>query len=222
MELRMIPRHNRYKTQVCKAYHLDGTCSYGNRCTYIHDDTDLSISDLIKKEENNDNTENGHNKNESLLSPSVSSFPTPTLNTSPPPTTSLFLSANSTTSLTSSSRNESRFFIKDENNNIKSKILGPTIMNGDKLWNSKLGLTLQHDASYDYYSLLSSSSSIFSPFLPLVNDENLNHRHPSFSSTTTYNTTSTSLSSSSSSLFYSNNYSLLSSSISSPPPSPSS
>ncbi|ORX62593.1 hypothetical protein DM01DRAFT_1265778, partial [Hesseltinella vesiculosa] len=35
-ELREVPKHNRYKTQICRAYHLEGTCAYGSRCTFIH------------------------------------------------------------------------------------------------------------------------------------------------------------------------------------------
>ncbi|KAJ8663102.1 hypothetical protein O0I10_001279 [Lichtheimia ornata] len=36
-ELRNAPRHSRYKTEICRAYHFEGACPYGIRCTYIHD-----------------------------------------------------------------------------------------------------------------------------------------------------------------------------------------
>lgn len=36
-EIRTVPRHARYKTQICRAYHSDGSCPYGVRCTFIHD-----------------------------------------------------------------------------------------------------------------------------------------------------------------------------------------
>jgi hypothetical protein len=36
-ELRNVPRHTRYKTQICRAYHMDGSCPYGIRCTFVHD-----------------------------------------------------------------------------------------------------------------------------------------------------------------------------------------
>ncbi|KAI7883712.1 hypothetical protein K492DRAFT_107835, partial [Lichtheimia hyalospora FSU 10163] len=35
-ELRNAPRHSRYKTEICRAYHFEGACPYGIRCTYIH------------------------------------------------------------------------------------------------------------------------------------------------------------------------------------------
>ncbi|KAI8074012.1 hypothetical protein BC940DRAFT_231343, partial [Gongronella butleri] len=35
-EMRVVPKHTRYKTQICRAYHIDGTCPYGSRCTFIH------------------------------------------------------------------------------------------------------------------------------------------------------------------------------------------
>ncbi|CEP07528.1 hypothetical protein [Parasitella parasitica] len=35
-ELRPILRSNQYKTKICKAYHDSGNCSYGIRCTFIH------------------------------------------------------------------------------------------------------------------------------------------------------------------------------------------
>lgn len=35
-ELRPILRSNQYKTKICKAYHDSGSCSYGIRCTFIH------------------------------------------------------------------------------------------------------------------------------------------------------------------------------------------
>lgn len=35
-ELRPILRSNQYKTKICKAYHDNGSCSYGTRCTFIH------------------------------------------------------------------------------------------------------------------------------------------------------------------------------------------
>lgn len=35
-ELRPVLRSNQYKTKICKAYHDNGSCSYGIRCTFIH------------------------------------------------------------------------------------------------------------------------------------------------------------------------------------------
>ncbi|KAG1437039.1 hypothetical protein G6F56_013296 [Rhizopus delemar] len=35
--MRSLRRHARYKTEICRSYHSDGTCPYGTRCTYIHD-----------------------------------------------------------------------------------------------------------------------------------------------------------------------------------------
>ncbi|OBZ82127.1 hypothetical protein A0J61_09823, partial [Choanephora cucurbitarum] len=35
-ELRPILRSNQYKTKICRAFHENGTCSYGIRCTFIH------------------------------------------------------------------------------------------------------------------------------------------------------------------------------------------
>ncbi|CAO3646497.1 unnamed protein product [Cunninghamella echinulata] len=123
MELRMIPRHNRYKTQVCRAYHLDGTCSYGNRCTYIHDDIDIP-TDIMNQQKNNGTTTTPSITADHQLSDHQDEDKS-------------FLSI--TTPITS--RKESRFFIKDENNKIINKIVDP-IMDKNKLWNSKVGLTL--------------------------------------------------------------------------------
>ena len=47
-EIRIVPRHARYKTQICRAYHSDGSCPYGTRCTFIHD----SDSPIDRKEAN--------------------------------------------------------------------------------------------------------------------------------------------------------------------------
>jgi hypothetical protein len=37
-ELRSVPRHPRYKTQMCREYHLTSVCSYGVRCNFLHDE----------------------------------------------------------------------------------------------------------------------------------------------------------------------------------------
>ena len=37
-ELRCVQRHMKYKTEICKTFHLTGTCLYGVRCTFIHDE----------------------------------------------------------------------------------------------------------------------------------------------------------------------------------------
>jgi hypothetical protein len=37
-ELRCVQRHARYKTEICRTFHLTGTCLYGVRCTFIHDE----------------------------------------------------------------------------------------------------------------------------------------------------------------------------------------
>ena len=36
-ELRLIPRHPRYKTELCRTYHTYGVCQYGTRCHFVHD-----------------------------------------------------------------------------------------------------------------------------------------------------------------------------------------
>ena len=38
-ELRTVQRHVRYKTEICRTYHMTGTCLYGVRCTFIHDES---------------------------------------------------------------------------------------------------------------------------------------------------------------------------------------
>lgn len=42
-ELRWIDRDSRYKTRICRAYHVEGTCLYGSRCTFIHNDTGRDV-----------------------------------------------------------------------------------------------------------------------------------------------------------------------------------
>jgi butyrate response factor len=41
-ELRVVSRHPRYKTEICKTFHTIGTCPYGRRCRFIHNETTLS------------------------------------------------------------------------------------------------------------------------------------------------------------------------------------
>nr|XP_053640471.1 mRNA decay activator protein ZFP36L2-A-like [Cherax quadricarinatus] len=36
-ELRAVPRHPRYKTDLCRTYHSLGYCQYGTRCHFVHD-----------------------------------------------------------------------------------------------------------------------------------------------------------------------------------------
>lgn len=36
--MRQVQRHVRYKTEICRTYHRTGTCLYGVRCTFIHDE----------------------------------------------------------------------------------------------------------------------------------------------------------------------------------------
>lgn len=36
-ELRAVPRHPRYKTDLCRTYHNLGYCQYGARCHFVHD-----------------------------------------------------------------------------------------------------------------------------------------------------------------------------------------
>ncbi|KAI8364444.1 hypothetical protein BD560DRAFT_436780 [Blakeslea trispora] len=49
-ELRPILRSNQYKTKICRAFHENGTCSYGIRCTFIHraDDEKTQTSNQIE------------------------------------------------------------------------------------------------------------------------------------------------------------------------------
>ncbi|KAJ9518693.1 hypothetical protein QJQ45_018728 [Haematococcus lacustris] len=35
-ELRPVPRHPKYKTEVCRTFTLNGTCVYGARCRFLH------------------------------------------------------------------------------------------------------------------------------------------------------------------------------------------
>ena len=37
-ELRVVSRHPRYKTEICKTFHTIGTCPYGRRCRFIHNE----------------------------------------------------------------------------------------------------------------------------------------------------------------------------------------
>jgi len=39
-ELHLSARHPRYKTEICHAFLLTGTCRYGRRCDFIHDETE--------------------------------------------------------------------------------------------------------------------------------------------------------------------------------------
>ena len=34
----MVSRHPRYKTEICKTFHTIGTCPYGRRCRFIHNE----------------------------------------------------------------------------------------------------------------------------------------------------------------------------------------
>ncbi|VEL08870.1 unnamed protein product [Protopolystoma xenopodis] len=43
-ELRLPPRHPRYKTEICHAFHTLGTCPYGRRCAFIHNETDERLA----------------------------------------------------------------------------------------------------------------------------------------------------------------------------------
>lgn len=45
-ELRCVQRHARYKTEICRTFHLTGTCLYGVRCTFIHDDQQVTSPSL--------------------------------------------------------------------------------------------------------------------------------------------------------------------------------
>jgi len=35
-ELRALPRHPKYKTELCRTYHTSGFCPYGARCHFVH------------------------------------------------------------------------------------------------------------------------------------------------------------------------------------------
>ncbi|GFH18447.1 uncharacterized protein HaLaN_15257, partial [Haematococcus lacustris] len=35
-ELRLVPRHPKYKTEVCRSFTLTGSCVYGGRCRFLH------------------------------------------------------------------------------------------------------------------------------------------------------------------------------------------
>lgn len=36
-----MPRHPKYKTELCKNFHARGSCPYGPRCRFIHDELDF-------------------------------------------------------------------------------------------------------------------------------------------------------------------------------------
>lgn len=46
-ELRAVKRHQRYKTEVCRTYHETGTCPYGVRCTFIHDEKSSANPNIV-------------------------------------------------------------------------------------------------------------------------------------------------------------------------------
>ncbi|KAH8921858.1 hypothetical protein BT69DRAFT_1202987, partial [Atractiella rhizophila] len=35
-ELKIVNRHPKYKTEVCRTFWLHGSCPYGKRCCFIH------------------------------------------------------------------------------------------------------------------------------------------------------------------------------------------
>ena len=45
-ELRLIERHPRYKTQLCRTFHTRGFCTYGPRCHFIHNIDELRCAAL--------------------------------------------------------------------------------------------------------------------------------------------------------------------------------
>ena len=45
-ELRAVPRHPRYKTELCRTYHRNGVCQYGTRCHFIHDSDENAFNPL--------------------------------------------------------------------------------------------------------------------------------------------------------------------------------
>lgn len=50
-ELRKIERHPRYKTQICRTYHEKGTCPYGVRCTFIHEQQSMANPNIYHHQE---------------------------------------------------------------------------------------------------------------------------------------------------------------------------
>lgn len=42
-DLRDVERHPKYKTQVCRTFYQTGTCPYGTRCTFRHDENGLLL-----------------------------------------------------------------------------------------------------------------------------------------------------------------------------------
>ncbi|VDD80163.1 unnamed protein product [Mesocestoides corti] len=45
-ELHLTARHPRYKTESCRAFQLTGTCRYGRRCDFIHNETPYELEIL--------------------------------------------------------------------------------------------------------------------------------------------------------------------------------
>jgi len=39
-----VNRHPRYKTEICKTFHTVGTCPYGRRCRFIHNEPNAGQS----------------------------------------------------------------------------------------------------------------------------------------------------------------------------------
>jgi len=44
-ELRPVIRHPKYKTEICKTFHTNGTCPYGKRCRFVHNTAELRVPD---------------------------------------------------------------------------------------------------------------------------------------------------------------------------------
>ena len=44
-----MERHPKYKTQVCRTFYQTGTCPYGTRCTFRHDENGLLASTLSQR-----------------------------------------------------------------------------------------------------------------------------------------------------------------------------
>lgn len=48
-DLRDVERHPKYKTQVCRTFYQTGTCPYGTRCTFRHDENESHSSALLQR-----------------------------------------------------------------------------------------------------------------------------------------------------------------------------
>lgn len=72
-ELRKIERHPRYKTQICRTYHEKGTCPYGVRCTFIHEQQSMANPNIYHHQQ--ESTANRNSTHTALESHDLKQIP---------------------------------------------------------------------------------------------------------------------------------------------------